>query len=324
MMKSQSGFWFALQPLYVIVASVLGFGFVVFWLKGPFLISNYPDPYAFTNVAIYPVWVFEHGITFAFVTVLFLPLWKQFFDLTREIVAGRSSAFKLGIGVMLAMGVAVLLVFFSLIIELSKTVSFSRLGLWPDELTIRLNILFFYPIAGVVPIPLSALLLFIQTNLLSQRIERAQEDQGALFPITYKLLRIRSFLQNGLLIMGLVVSMVPIDTATIRSVFIILDPAYETEIPAIAVIAYGLCFTALLIVFYAPTHIALTQVSQKLRDALYPITSPDDLEKYANVRKQIEDWLQINLSIMDNLKAGIVALAPLLTSFVTSLFGGKL
>lgn len=323
-MKKILGFLGTFQPLYVMTASLIGFAFILIWLKGPFPIpSDTSNPEKFTQAVMYPVWVFEHGITFAFITIVFLPLWKQFIELFKESVAEQDFSYKLGVGVMSISGSLIFLAFFGMFTNLAS-VSVASPENWPSGLNEHMKILFYYPLAAVLSIPLSSFLLYIKIAAATSKIADTNGDEEKLFQITHELLRYRSLLQNGLLILGLVVSVVPVASATLRSILLDLKLTTDVDFPTTGVIAYGLMFTVLLVLVYTPTHLMLTQASQKLRDALCPIDNLSDLDKNLKRRKDIDDWLQINQSIAQNLKAGIVTLAPLVTSFVTSILGVKL
>ena len=125
------------------------------------------------------------------------------------------------------------------------------------------------------------------------------------------------------MIAGIVVSIVPIATATLRSVLITTGYADENNFPVTVMISYGLFFTMVLVLFYAPTHLLLTETSRKLRDGLCPIENVSKLEECLRQRKSLDEWLQTNVGLAQNLKAGIVALSPLISSFLASVLGIK-
>jgi hypothetical protein len=124
--------------------------------------------------------------------------------------------------------------------------------------------------------------------------------------------------------MGIIVSMIPIVTGTLRSILIILDPVNAVLFPITGVISYGLAFTAILILFYIPTHLMLTKASRNLRDGLCPVIKLSDLDEIMDKRKNLDGWLRINPSFLDNLTAGILTPAPLIIGFLTSVLGIKI
>ena len=134
-------------------------------------------------------------------------------------------------------------------------------------------------------------------------------------------MRYRGLLQTYLLIAGIVVSIIPVAMASLRTILIAVGIVAEKDYPITVVLVYGLFFTAILILFYVPTHLLLTDTSRKLRDQLGPINSLPSLTESLEKRKALDEWLETNRGLTQNLKAGIVALAPLVSSFVASVLG---
>ena len=77
----------------------------------------------------------------------------------------------------------------------------------------------------------------------------------------------------------------------------------------------------ILILFYVPTHLMLTQAARVLKNKLCPINNFSDLATNLKRSKDIDEWLHINMSITDNLKTGFFTLAPLITSFIATILG---
>jgi hypothetical protein len=144
-----------------------------------------------------------------------------------------------------------------------------------------------------------------------------------LYRIAVALLRYRSLVQNHLLIAGIVVSIVPVAAASLRSILIAIGTVTEKSFPVTIVMMYGLFFTGIMILFYVPTHLLLTDSSRQLRDRLCPLDDLTQLEENLRKRKTLDEWLQTNIGLTQNLKSGIVALAPLVSAFVASVPGIK-
>ena len=126
-------------------------------------------------------------------------------------------------------------------------------------------------------------------------------------------------LQNYLAIVGIILSLIPITTAGLRAIIIALNPENEKIFPITSVIVYGLVFTTILLLIYVPTHFALTEVSRKLRDQLRPLAGLGTLADDMNQRKALDELLQTNIGLTQNLKMGLITLAPLATSLIASL-----
>jgi hypothetical protein len=199
-------------------------------------------------------------------------------------------------------------------------------NLWPTELGDRVQFVIVSIILTILPIPLISLLIFERVYGVVRKVASVIEDKNILVTDAHLLIRFRKILQNTLLINGVAISVVPVVTAIMRSAFIDL---YTVEVveqtwPIIYPIMYGLGFTTVLIIYYVPTHLMLNQAGQQLRDKLCPINEISDIDVNMKKRKELDDWLQTNLDIVQNLKAGIATLAPLITGLLTSIPGLKL
>lgn len=329
-MKRSSDFLSMLQPLYVAVASIIGIaiaGYMFIWSwKSPFIAESSGETVLGNTILQVTVpnfiaFVFVIAIWFAFSMVIFLPIWKQLFDLIGEITLGKDKFYKIGTITFLIVGLIVFIIILDLFLQISGPIRVAPDDIWPAGFYERIRVLIIFIAFTIMPMPLIILLIYSKVYEIGKGISSVKGNKKEWFKIAYNLLRYRSLLQNVLLIFGIVVSMIPIVGATFRSVSIALDsPNHRVEdmFPIIYVVIYGLLFTIILVVFYAPTHLILTQVCQQLRDVMCPIENLSDLDKNLKRRKDIDDWLQINISITQNLKAGVVTLAPLITSFVTT------
>ena len=68
-----------------------------------------------------------------------------------------------------------------------------------------------------------------------------------------------------------------------------------------------------------PAHLILADVSRKLRDHLCPLDSLATLQDDVSERKTLDELLQTNIGITQNLKTGLITLAPLATSLLAGL-----
>jgi len=123
------------------------------------------------------------------------------------------------------------------------------------------------------------------------------------------------------MMVGAILSMIPITTAGLRANLIAAYPQIEPIYPVSYVIIYGLVFTLLLLLVYLPTHLTLAQASRELRDSLCPLNSLSTLKDTVERRKSLDEILQTNIGLTQNLKSGLVTLAPLISSLVVSVLG---
>jgi hypothetical protein len=93
--------------------------------------------------------------------------------------------------------------------------------------------------------------------------------------------------------------------------------------PSEFVLMFGLYYSALIALAYAPSYLALQAAGQRLLDANCPIPAPDtptfvpDLER----RTTLEGLLQLNVAASATFKSGVAILTPLFGSLVGLLLG---
>ena len=318
------------QYLYVIFASVIGIGitfdlFLTNW-NSPFL-TRTPDTHQIVVAApSFIAFVFVVAALFAFLAVILFPVWKQFFDLLKESLAGYQGVNKFGVILMVLSGAGIFLVTLQTYLQFSSRFQILPHGSWPEGLSERLGIVGLGVIITILPIPLISMLIFEQAYRVVAKLDTSVKDDETLMADARRLIQLRKILQNTLLINGVTISAVPLITAIMRSAFISLYTVdvVEKYWPIIYPIMYGLGFTTVLIIFYAPTHLMLNQAGERLRDALCPLSDVANIEADMKKRKELDDWLQTNLDLVQNLKAGIATLAPLITGFLTSIPGLKI
>ncbi len=87
------------------------------------------------------------------------------------------------------------------------------------------------------------------------------------------------------------------------------------------VFEYGLFFTGLLAIAYAPSFLAMRRAGVRLRNKAYPMLAPGDAKFFDRLeeRRRLDEFLQTNLSANANFKAGVAILTPLAGSLVSLL-----
>ena len=92
------------------------------------------------------------------------------------------------------------------------------------------------------------------------------------------------------------------------------ESGYRLDIPFDAqyVALYGLFFTVLLAVAFAPSFLALRAAGRSLRDHALPLPAPTDasFDEVEQRRRSLDDFLQTNLLALASFKAGIAILSP--------------
>jgi hypothetical protein len=91
------------------------------------------------------------------------------------------------------------------------------------------------------------------------------------------------------------------------------DPLY--------VLAYGLVFSGVLGMAFAPCFLSMREAGTRLRDATYPLPDPSDPTFFDVVekRRKLDDYLQTNLSASATFKAGVAILTPLVAGLTSTL-----
>jgi hypothetical protein len=104
-----------------------------------------------------------------------------------------------------------------------------------------------------------------------------------------------------------------------------LVEAYRTalEFDPKYVALYGLFFTVLLALAFAPVYLALRSAAHELREHTLPLPPPtaNEFDEVRGKRQALDDFLQTNLSAFGNFKAGIAILSPLAGSLTALVLG---
>jgi hypothetical protein len=84
------------------------------------------------------------------------------------------------------------------------------------------------------------------------------------------------------------------------------------------VLLYGLVFTGLLAVAYAPSFLALKDAGNRLREATLPLLPPGDpaFGERVDARKRLDDFLEVSLSATASFRATVAILTPLASALV--------
>jgi hypothetical protein len=144
-----------------------------------------------------------------------------------------------------------------------------------------------------------------------------------------RFLSLRTDLSALLAIVGTIIGLGTLATGALRQAVLAANnepffkqhPGMKLEFAQEYVLAYGLFFTGLLAIAFAPSLLAMRAAGARLRDRAYPLPEPTDSSFGAvnDKRKALDELLQVNLSATATFKAGVAILAPLAGSVVTLL-----
>jgi hypothetical protein len=131
----------------------------------------------------------------------------------------------------------------------------------------------------------------------------------------------REMLQRFIMILGILVTLVTLNTAALRDAVIAVGGATEARFPVIAVLTYGAYFTLMLLIIYLPTYNTLLEAGRRIRDVYAPIPEPNEenWDKVMARRKTLEESLQLHLSAQQHLQTSVFILAPLISGIFSVL-----
>jgi hypothetical protein len=134
-------------------------------------------------------------------------------------------------------------------------------------------------------------------------------------------LQLRDELNVLLAIVGTIVGLGTLATGALRNAVV----AVGVKFPSQYVLIFGLYYSALIALAYAPSYVAMRAAGEAIRDRGAPLVSPLD-PKFGDVvakRKTLDELMQLNLSASSSFKAGVAILTPLAGSLVALLIGKK-
>jgi len=314
------------SPFYVLVTGSLGIFIALVLFTWNYPIAGDEIGQRFVAASPFYIWVFLFAVLCCMLTIFFIPGWGLLFWLMKNRIhtedGGQKARFIL---LLLIEGIFLTIAVFAI---LAFTRS-SRIGLPLDDYvpighTDRMNFMYIVTFLTALPALLGMLVIHAAAGEVAQKIEVRSQDRMKLFELKDDLLFYRMLLQNYLIILGIILSMIPITTAGLRAIMIALDPVNADVLPVTYVLLFGLIFTILLLLIYIPAHLALAETSRKLRDRLCPLDTFDTLKQDIDQRKTLDELLQTNIGITQNLKSGLITLFPLVSSLITSLLDIKL
>ena len=310
-----------LTPIYVLVAGTLGGGLVL----GLFT-WNYPEPndpfgQAFIHPGTFWVWIFLLVFYSVMVMIFILPSWGLLVWLFKKHTHHQEKHVLMGEAIrLLAIGIFITII----LILLLQVINSTNIGIakfFPRGHSQRVGFLVGYSFLATLPEALSMVLIYFTIQEVFAKIKATARNESQAFALVAELQSYREILQSLLMMVGAILSMIPITTAGLRTNLIAAYPQIEPIYPVSYVIIYGLVFTLLLLLVYLPTHLTLAQASRELRDSLCPLNSLSTLKDTVERRKSLDEILQTNIGLTQNLKSGLVTLAPLISSLVVSVLG---
>jgi len=124
-------------------------------------------------------------------------------------------------------------------------------------------------------------------------------------------------------ILGIMVSLATLATASLRNALTAIDPALDDKFPEALVWIYGAYYSVLLLVIYLPAYNARLIAGEKILDRylLLPLPNHHDWASIYTKRKQLAEYLGLEESIVDSLQTILPILAPLISGYIPTIFG---
>jgi len=318
-MKSKS-YSSIFSPLYVFLSGSLGILIALFMFTWNYPVSGDGVGEAFVSTQPFYIWVFLVATLCSFLTIFILPLWGIFIMVLKDLISAEDEDRKQKIIILVILEAILLTIAIFALLQFISTIPLIDLRAYvPLGHSGRMLVMYIYTFITALPVLLGMFLIHTAAGKLSAKIDEAKKSEAQLFPLIGELLSFRTLHQNYLMILGIILSLIPVTTSGLRAILIALNPENEQNFPITNAILFGLVFTILLLFIYVPTHLALTETSRKLRDLLCPLAELETLTTDMNQRKALDELLQTNIGFTQNLKAGLITLAPLVTSLLTSL-----
>ncbi|OGO41063.1 MAG: hypothetical protein A2W36_02900 [Chloroflexi bacterium RBG_16_58_14] len=264
-----------------------------------------PDSLKYFSTPSFPIWLMMMAVFCGLLPVFGIPLWLSLIEFKEHIKKNWlsisvSSVFLYGLFVAsIPFAVNVIQIVFPLYKHIDK--------MW---------VIFTLGYLAMLP---AAIGLWSILSAAKETYERADPDPQKCYPAVQAFNHYRSYLQAYLVIAGILISLVVLSTGAMRQALVEYNPANEQLFSNNMVLAHGLYFTFLLGVLYVPTYIVVQLYGRLLRDKVYPVITLDDYKEKEPLRKQFDEILNLNITVGQNLRAGLFILAPLVTSLFSSL-----
>lgn len=294
----------ATKTFPIIVLAVCGLSFGVGLVL--FQANSTPESIAFSSTVEFAVWLFMIALTCMMIFTTPFILSRDLKSLWRY---RRGHELDLFISLL---GLAVLFAIPMLYTRSSNDESISFPLAYHSNKVLILYILGFFAVA----VPGSLGIWLLRQELVTE-FEHPTAESNTIKDY----LSDRERLQRFLLILGILVTLVTLNTGALRNAVIAAGASDKESFPVIGVLIYGAYFTLILIILYLPAYNQLLEAGRRVRDVYCPLPLPDtpEWDKALARRKLLEETLQLNLTTQQSLQTGILVLAPMLSGILSVL-----
>lgn len=133
-------------------------------------------------------------------------------------------------------------------------------------------------------------------------------------------LSLQSDLQRFLATLGAILGLLILSAGAQRRVVLAYKP--QTEYGYELVLVYGFLFSVLVACIYLPTHLTLTTIGNRIRDAFFPPVPPNSAawERRMTEREKLGNVLQLQMGPLGRFRASAAILTPFIGSLISLLF----
>jgi hypothetical protein len=259
---------------------------------------------AFVHTTGFAVWAATIGVQTAYWAVTIGPLWAELRDLWR-----RAASIRLAI-----LALAGTLVLILVVLPYFSSAAQIDWPLWSHSTKTRT-----LTIIGGITVGVPALLGIALAQRELNELEPGTVAQSDIVAAIRARTRILRFLS----IAGAVIGLAVLAAGALRKAAV---PRFvpDDTFPQEGVMMYGAFFTGLLLLVYAPAHVAVRRFGARVRDHYFPLLgmpTPDSdaFKGWLDRRAALESLLQLNVSPSQQLQASLFILAPLLSAVITTL-----
>ena len=294
------------KPLFVRTWLVLLLGFIgiiLIYEVFVFDADSTANSHKFSHLPEFALWLLLLGAQAVFFFIMIIPVWKEVLALKRAYDLGNPIEFCGS------------LLLFTFLFSLPSLLRYRLNITWPlvgHEWKILIVIVFGFIIS------ILSVIGILLINRAFQKLSAEPEIKDDHIQLYCSL---RSKLQFFLTVAGTLIGLATLGTGALRKTMVAFDEHNEVSFSSAIILAYGLYYTLVLALVYAPVYSCISQTGQVLLDKFFPQLLPKDehWSERNSRRKEFEEYLQLGLGTEQNFQSHIAILAPLLSGIVSLL-----
>ena len=293
------------RTFFVMLLSIAGalLGASIYFFGTP----STPESQAFIVLPEFITWFFINELLFALYPIVALLLWKPIKQLGKYLLHNKLEIFISSF------------ILFALFIFPTVTAA-NIIKFKPAPLEYADTKILIIETVGFVASTLPVAIGFWLVHIAIRDIPR---DINPLEIRVKEYIRFRDYLQQFLIILGVLLSLLILASAALRKAAIASGVTTTDDYPSIYLLLAGAYYTLLVAIIYFPVYTALISTGYQLLDAYFPLLAPDSKswgDTYPR-RKELEDLLELKIAGEQRFLTNITLLGPFVSSIFTLLVG---